>query len=426
MAIIQNTGDAAVFFDEQVTSTASDDLITAQVDPSQPQVQGLATVTTPIVTDRHRSVRMANFDPEQFDLSDSSHLMRFMTAVLAGAGIGGVRRQQIISNMGAALAGTSFIELDGFWGSLFFLPRAPEEMLPTNTEGEPLDPSKDTADSATWDIAHARDGRYRSRIEQLARAFALGGTYDGIRLAARAILNAEVDVVESWLDADYAQPGTAGFIGNTWLAVQLQYGTWGALEGHSWASLALGTDSVPATQTPLGNRAEVTIIPGREVTEAERYQLHLVLNELAPAGTLITVADTPFAHETPVSCRTTYADSVDWDVVSRVSQQQAIDTEGRVLYPNSTDFESARPAFGRYDGEAWSVNGRVAMVSAYSENTDGTRLSSVNYQTVTFADGKRRDYQPSDALIDSRQLARARAASEGIATVYPYAEGRGS
>jgi hypothetical protein len=419
-----NTGTASVFFDDQVVATGTDDLISAQVDPSQPQVKGLSTTTTPIVTDRHMSTRMAGFDPEQFDLSESSHLMRFMTAVLGGAGIGGLRRQQIIANMSSMLSGTHFIELDGFWGKLFSLPRAPEEQLPTNDSGVPLDPSVDVTDSATWDIAHARDGRYRSRIEQLARGFAQGGTYSGMRMAARAIINAEVDIVESWLDADYSQPGAAGFVGNTWLAVQLQYGTWGAMEGHTWATLALGTSSGTQTQTPLGNRGEVVIIPGRLITEAERYQLHLVLNELAPAGTLITIADSPFTEEVPVPCRTAYADSVDWDVVSLISQQQAIDTSGQELYPNASELESARPAFGRYDGESWSMNGRIALVSAYAENAAGVQVNTIDYQTVTYADGTRHDYLPSDAMTDSRKLALARAASEGIATSYPYAEGR--
>lgn len=421
---VQNTGDAGVFFDEQIDSTASDDLISAQVDPSQPQVKGLSTTTDPLVADRHVSARMGAFDSDQFDLSESSVLMRLLTALLAGAGIGGVRRQQIIARMSVALAGTNFIELDGFWGSLFSLTRSPEEAFPTGEDGVPLDPSSDVADAVTWDTAQARDGRYRSRIEQLAKGFALGATYDGLRMAARAVINADVEIVESWTLADYATDGAAGFLPNTWQMINLQYGTWGNMQGVTWGVLALGNSGGTSTDTPLGNRGEVSVIPSRGITEAERYQLHLVLSKLAPAGTMISIADTAFAVEQEVEIRSVGSDSVDWDVVSVVGAHQALDTASVDLYPGSTGYESGRPALSRYTGESWSYNGHVGVIDAYVEDADGISQPLLDYQTVTFADGTSHDYLPTDALIDSRRLALAKAAAEGVATVFPYAEGR--
>jgi hypothetical protein len=421
-----NTGNSTVFFDDQVTSTVSDNLISAQVDPSQPQINGLSPVTNPLVADRHLSSRLAGFDPEQFDLSDTSLLYRFLTALIAGSGVGGLRRQQIIARMSAALNGTRFIELDGFWGGLFSLVRDPTEQLPLGDSGTAIDPSSDVADSFTWDTAESRDGRYRSRIEQLARGFAHGATYNGIYLAAKAVLNCEVEIIESWMLADYATDGTVGFVGNTWLAVALQYGTWGALDGVTWESLVLGEDGVsaPLTQTPIGNRGEVIIVPGRVITEAERYQLHLVLDKLLPAGMMATIAPTPFVSEQTVPCRSVASDSVDWTVVSSVNQQQAVDTQGVDLYPNQTDYEGARPALSQYVGEQWTINGRIAAVTAYAEDPTGHVQATIDYQSVTYADGTSHDYIPGDAMIDSRQLALARAASEGVATTFPYAKGR--
>jgi len=423
--VVKNTGNATVFFDDQVTSTVSDNLISAQIDPSQPQVRGLSSTANPLVADRHMSARLVGFDSEQFDLSSSSVLMRFLTALIAGSGIGGVRRQQIIARMGVALSGTNFIELDQFWGKIFALNRAPEEALPTSSSGAPIDPSSDVADSVTWDTAQARDGKYRSRIEQLAKGFALGATYHGVMMACQAILNAEVEIVESWLLADYADDGTVGFLGNTYLAVQLQYGMWGNIANNSWGAVALGGSTIADdNQAPLGNRGEVLIIPGRQISETERYQLHLVLNELVPAHMMVTISDTPFSTEQTVSCRGVAADSVDWDVVSVVSERPGLLTGDVDLYPGSNDVESGRPAMSNYSGEQWTFNGRIASVQAYAEDAFGQQQTTVDYQTVTYSDGTSHDYVPTDAMIDSRQLALARAASEGIATTYPYAQGR--
>lgn len=417
---VTNSGDAAVFFD-QAQSQNVDALITEQLDPSQPQLKGLNTTTNPLVTDKHLSIRTRAFDPERFDLSDTSHLTKLISALLAGSGLGGVRRQQIIARMGVALSGTHFLELDGFWGALFYLSRSEEEKLPTTDAGTPIDPRVDVADSITWDTVQARDGRYRSRIEQLARGFASGGTFGGFKLAVRAVLNSEADVVESWVYADAQDANSTSFITNSWLAVSLQYPTWASLEGRNWQNLAFGGDI--AIQTPLGNRSEVAIIPGRPITEVERMQLYDVLDKLAPAGVIVTIADSFFTTEDEVPIRSVYADSVDWMIVSLVTQSPSLPPDTDV-YPVTSPVESGRPGFGRYTGERWSYNGQISSVDSYS--IDDRRVVHGDYQTVTFSDGSAHAYSAGDALVDSKQLALARASSEGIMTTFPFVEDRGA
>lgn len=422
MATINNAGTAAVFFDVAAAADESDNLIAAQVDPSQPQVKGLSRVSNPLITDRHTSVRLNNFDPTLYDLSPTSNLIKVFTALISGAGVGGLRRQQIMARMSSMLSGTNFIELDGFWGALFNLNRTPDEALPLNDEGLPLDASTDIADSATWDVAGARDGRYRSRIEQLARGFAQGATYTGVIKAARAVLNCDVEIVESWTYADVATPGTESFTANTWLATSLQYGTWGNLDRINWGVLEAG--QVLPTDSPIGNRGEVVLIPGRSITDAEKLQLHQVLDKLLPAGTMLTVAAVPFMAEVEVSVRSVHADSEYWDVTSLVQQQSSIQTGAVDLYPSGSEVESARPAFSQYSGERWSYNSRVANVASYAMDATGNKLPQIDYQTITFSDGTTHDYVPTEALVDSQQLAQSRATSEGVMTSFPYATGR--
>jgi hypothetical protein len=424
MAItVQNTGDASVFFDDAVLGDNTDNLISTQVDPSQPQVQGLSTTTAPLVTDRHLSFRLQNFDSDLYDLSRTSHLTKLLTALVGGGGAGGLRRQQILARMSVLLQGTNFIELDGFWGALFGLKRAPEEALPTNAAGLPLDPSADMADSATWDLAQARDGRYRARIEQLARGFAQGGTYAGARRAAEAVLGCEVEIVESWVYADYATTGSASFVANTWQAVSQQYGnSWRQLDGVNWGQL-VASEVLPIS-VPLGNRGEIVLVPGRLITDAEKLQLHQVMEELLPASTILTISDSPFISETVVPTRAVAADSTEWNVVSIVQPEVSTVTGAIELYPGGSAVEGARPAFGSYAGEIWAYNGRVAGVTSYALDEDGNKLRDVDHQTVTYSDGTSHDYVPSEALVDSRLLALSRASAEGVLTTFPYAEGR--
>jgi hypothetical protein len=425
MPVQQNTSEAPSFFATQYQNPDSDDLISGQIDPTQPQVVGLTSYTDPLVVDHTLAVRMQNFDPALFNLSPASHLVRLLSALVGVGGIGGMRRQQTINRMSAAMSGTHFLDLDGFWGAIFGASRMSDEVLP-QLDGEPINPATKVADTETWDAARSRDGKFRSRIIQLAAGFAQGATLFGVRMAAEAVLGCEVDLTESWVLVDL-MPGAAhpaDVLGNTYFALQSQYHTWGVMTGTKYANLEGGYAAI-GFNTPLGNRGEVVLTPKRAVTDEERVHVANVLTDLAPAGMVVTVAATPVVAHREVAPRFVYADSSDWSVSSSITAYQAIADYADTIYPTVDGSQVAsRPAFGEYSGESWSYNTRVSAVTAYQMTNNQVSAPGVDAQTVMFSDGTAQEFSPRLALLDPKQAAMARAGAEGILTSYPYAPGR--
>lgn len=420
-----NVDTSASFFVTQQQTTAPNDLISAQIDPSQPQVRGLTTVTDPLLPDSRIRDRLVNFDPELFDLSDGSHLMRLLQALLGAAGIGGVRRQLLLQRMSStSIAHTHFLDLDGFWGALFHLGRVQAEQMPTLADGTVLNPINGVADSDTWDAVHSRDGRYRSRITQFAKAVNQGATYAGLMAAAEAVLGAGVEIAESWMWADLLPPGAGQTVvnANSWLAVEAQYHSYGNMAGTPWGVLHGGVQT--PGNTPLGNRGEIVVQPERTITEEERRQLMLVLDVLRPAGTVLTVQQSAASTYSTIAPRTAYADSNDWQVVSSVSQFEGLTTIDDDLYPNQTSVEAARPAFARYTGERWSYNSRIARINSYVMVGEQIAGPAADDQTVTYLDGTSHVYAAADGVLDSKQAVFGRLASDGVMTTYPYPPGR--
>lgn len=412
---VTNTGTSPVFFDQQFYGYGTDPgLIQAQVDPSQPQVQGLVSVTAPLIPDRHISDRLVNFDPGLFDLSLSSHLTRFLSALLGASGFGGMRKQMAISRMSATLAGTNFFDLDRFWGALFGSSRLLDEQMPTLPDGSTLDPYTDVADSLTWETVTGRDGKFRARIEQLAMAFASGGTPLGMELAATAILNTSVEIIEGWM-LDPTAVVVTTTTGNTWQAVESQYTNYKNMTGKAWGSF--GSTTSVSSNDPLFD-GEIFVIPGRTINEVERLQLLSVLDVLKPSGTFVTVSNSTFNRQAPVSVRAVLADSNDWRIVSSSTLPDGLlPGQADQVYPTTgSTVESARPALSRYTGERWSSNNQVSQVSSYAMDTEGNITSTIDYQTIVFVDGSSVAYTPDRAITDPQRLALARAGADGVMT----------
>jgi hypothetical protein len=279
------------------------------------------------------------------------------------------------------------------------------------------------ADTSTWEAAQSRDGKYRSRITQLAQAFNMGATFEGVRSAAEAVLGCEVDLLESWLLADQVPANWAqtSAYANNWQTIAAEYGTYGAMYGSTWGLLE--HSSTNPGVLPLGNRGEVILSPQRGITEEERLQLAHVIQTLAPAGVAVTIANTNAAHASEFAPRFVYADSTDWSIVSSLQQYQGITTTETDVYPNQSSYEAARPAFGRYSGERWSYNPAVSTVTSYQMVAEQQTVDADD-QTVTFFDGSSHVYQASEAILDPKQTSLARLSSEGVMSSYPYAPGR--
>lgn len=415
MTVPLQQGDGQSFFQAQTTNPDSADLISTQLDPTKPQVEGLTAVSDPLLPDRQVIDRLGHFDPELFDLRDSSHLMRLLKVLLGAPGTGGLRKQASLRRLGAgSLSGTHFLDLDGFWGALYGVSRFSDEVL----DG---DPAARIADQDAWDEVTGRDGQYRSRLIQFARAVNQGATYHGLIAAAEALLGIEVDLLESWVLADQMPPGApiAAIGGNSYFAVRSTYGSYGNMRGKTWGRL-VGGQQMPG-QTPLGNRGEIVIRPRRTISQEEKRYVSQVLDTLKPAGTLVTVLETSGDSQVSVQARGVWADSEHWDVVSLVTPRSDLVLVQDDIYPGGGEYENGRPAFSGYSGESWSYNSRFSSIAAYRMVEDEITAHS-NHQTVTYLDGNTHDYTAADGVMSAHQTAAARAASEGILTIYPFPE----
>jgi hypothetical protein len=340
-------GNIPSFFVQQQTDPDDTDLLSAQVDPSQPEVEGLTSVTDPVIPDRVILDRLTHLDPTLYDLRDSSHLMRLIKALVGASGVGGLRKQMTVARLAASPSGAHFFDLDGFWGALFGMPRLSNEALPVNDDGTNFDPASQAADQDTWDAISGSDGRYRARLYQFARAVNQGATFQGIQAAAEAILSCDVDLMESWILADRIPPGTVATTINadTFLMVESKYGTYGGMKGNAWGLLSGGIHS--DGQTPLGNRSEVVLRPARAISQEEKLQVMRVLDTIRPAGLLVTVLEGGTASLAPVSARSYYSDSDHWSISSSVTPRPDLITPVEDLYPSQGEHSAARPALQR-------------------------------------------------------------------------------
>jgi hypothetical protein len=297
----------------------------------------------------------------------------------------------------------------------------------TNTVsgGKQFDPYVDAAGSDVWDDVHSRDASYRARLQKFAKALPMGGTYAGLVAAAEAILAVDCQLYESWTWVDDAavHGGVVTSLGYTWGQVEKGFASWAAVErGHTWATFSGRILQMGRTGT--SNRSEVTIVPKRQLRIDEQYELVRVLDRLKPAGVSVLVDPNGVAVHEATAIRTVAADSVYWEITSRVVPNTTARTTGASVYKETDPGKAQpRPAFSQYTGEAWSCNQDVQKVTSY-ELQSSQPLTASNYETVVFADGTQHAFTPSEALIPGAHTAGARAASDGVLTSYPYAPQR--
>lgn len=417
----RNAGDGGSFFQAQQTSPSNDGLIKSQLDPSIPQIPSLVRISDPIIPTQHSSINVNNFDPDLYNLDPSSHLMRFIKALVGAAGTGGLRKQVAVARMSANLAGTNFVDLDAFYGALFGMTRDVTELMPTNTDGSTLNPMTDVAPADVWDSAQSADSRYRSRIYALARAINMGATLPGLRAVAEAILNISVDIFESWVKVDLLSSNQISATGGFQYGyIKAQFVTYHNINSLSYNYLE--GSQFGAGNTPTGNRGEVIFTPRRIITQQEAFQLAQVLRVLKPSGIQITISSSPSSSYAKVPALNFYSDSENWTVVSQVNPNILINQGTSTLYPQSTSDTSSRPAFSAYEGEAWTYNPSIVKVSSYELTNDNLPVSNPvpTDQTVAYADGVVHTYVASDAVMDTYQALAKRTSADGVMTAYPY------
>lgn len=421
--MVQNTGDKTSLFLSENVAPTSNPLIKSQIDPTAPQTVGLSLVSDPALPTKNAQEYVKNFDPNLYDLRDTSHLMRFIRACVGASGLGGIRKQVMLAKLSNMLTQGAFLDLDTFYGAVFGLQRRTIETMPVNDDGTVVNPYTDVATSDVWDQAAAADASYRARLFNMARAINLGATYAGLKGVAEAILSCEVDLSESWAKTDFLS-----LQGNIVLPTSFTYGqvtstliTYGGIEPRTYGDLTgqiFGSGDLPA-----GNRGEIVITPHRGITQEERYQLQHVLNAIKPAHTMVTVGDATIESISTVPLRGLGADTSYWQIENRVTQSSSIINPPIPIYLHSTAIQTARPAFGDYSGEQWSSVSNVAQTKSYRLDFNNEFVTNDD-ENVVYLDGTSHNYASADGVKDAHQAAAVRLSGEGVVSVMPFTQNR--
>lgn len=426
VSVFSNNGN----FASRVSAGAIDDLMTLQASTSDPESDIVEIVSDPLLPDRAVIDRLGNMDPELYDLSESSHLMRLLKVLLGGAGAGGLRKQIAVARLQNSFRGMHFLDLDRFYGALFGIKRTRAELMPDfGTIGRPavFDPYVDAAGSDVWDDVHSRDASYRDRLIKFAKSLPLGGTYVGIRAAVEALLSVECEVYESWtwVDEQNAAATQPPILVYTYTALGQSYPTWESLStNNTWGNLAgTGNSAFFLGRTGQKNRNEVVVQPKRQIRLAEQYQTQRVINQLKPAGIQLTVNPEGLTIHQSVPIRAVAADSEHWEIIYKTTPAPTLVSPlpDAPVYPESDPTRcQPRPCFSGYQGESWSYNNDISRVGSY-RMIAGAVLTATNFATVVFSDGISRSYLTSHGVKDGGQILAGRVVSDGVMTSFAYA-----
>lgn len=427
--IFSNQGTLA----DRLRSGVDQDLMSLQAGSAASGVEpdGMEVVSDPLLPDRTVIDRLGHMDPEIYDLSESSHLMRLLKVLLGGAGAGGIRKQIAVARLQNSFRGMHFLDLDRFYGALFGIKRTQTELMPDfGTVGRPavFDPYTDAAGSDVWDDVHSRDASYRDRLIKFARALPLGGTYAGLRAAAEALLSVECEIYESWIwvDEQNAAATQAPVLIYTYTALNSAYTTWDNLSNsRTWSNLTGGATAGTyfLGRTGQKNRSEVVIQPKRTIRADEQFQAMRVMQRLRPAGSQITVDSDGLAIHEAVPIRAVAADSEYWEIIYKTTPAPVLvpPTPGGSVYPQpDPEVCQPRPCFSGYQGEAWCYNNDITRVSSYKMIVRAV-VTSTNYATIVFKDGSSRAYVTSHGVLDGQAVLSARIVSDGVMTSFAYA-----
>lgn len=153
------------------------------------------------IGDRPLDEKLANFDDDIYDLSPSTHLYRLMETLLGDPGLGGLKKVQVIAEIGEALSSTHFTDLDRHFGSVLGLRRHVTETYTYN-------PYSDDLSYEEWLEVIRKDASYRARIAMFLQALSRGGTPEGFAMLGEAVTGYPCAVIEAWRDTSgYAQTG---------------------------------------------------------------------------------------------------------------------------------------------------------------------------------------------------------------------------
>ncbi|MCW2930045.1 MAG: hypothetical protein JWM19_1007 [Actinomycetia bacterium] len=411
-----------------------------QTPATQPLPPGTASATNLLNPDLQVAAQLRNFPPGVYDLSPSSLLVHFMSALLGGGGTGQLRKRQMVARLQQAVTSTQFYDLDSLYGALFGAQRGPSGALPVDPgTGVAFNPYGALASPDAWDEVQAIDARYRERVIQLARAITLGGTVPGMQALGEAISGAPCQVYEVWRLLDNAQGPLPGY--QTWEQVMTSFPQWSSFPAsQAWQ----GVEGIVSFAGLLGSGApnEIVVAPrksyagdvaGLAERGADMFGIVSVAEVLKPAATLVSVDASGMAVMSPVPISAAWADSENWEVIQLVTPSSPSDPAYAAIASSYQGTNAAElptgtyatpvPPLSRSAGSQYSYAADVTAVTARavtgSSPNGAVVTSGQDFETVFFA-GKPVQYLPAQAVMPAQQAATARTASPVTVKSAPY------
>jgi hypothetical protein len=150
------------------------------------------------------------FPEEIYTKAPDSHLYKYLRALLGENGVNWIRKNYLQARILLEELGIELFDLDKYFGSPLQFGRILEEQLAEDPYG--LIP-KDV-----WETIKAKDARYRNRALDYFNGARAGNTPLGMRLASKAGLGHDVEIIENYrflFDAHTDDPLGLGYYGQT-------------------------------------------------------------------------------------------------------------------------------------------------------------------------------------------------------------------
>lgn len=444
-------------------------LLPQQSDPSAPSVSGLRRSSNLLVPDYLTGERLAHFPAEMYDLRPSSHLVRFVRALLGDSGAGSARKRYLIARIQQSPRGAHFGDLERFYGTLLNVGRLLDERYAIN-------PFVDLATGDEWDAIHSADSRYRERIYSLARAIPMGATIPGLKTAAEALVGVPCDVHETWRSIDWLHGH--GFRtpddyweGRSWDQVEA-LGTYDELDVMTWADITGipmvdqtyddittneltynemenytwgGLESRPYSARRVKNdRGALVVRPvrsydllspyARQEKAQDDYVLRRALGVLKPASARLVVDQSATGVFEPAPINNVICDSNYYEVIARVTPSPTVDGS---VYPVTRGQQAQgvlagdqrvlpRPPFTASSGGEWHYNNEVVSVRSYAESASVGHavVEAQAYEYTSDIYGRVTAYPPTQGVLDPRRAEAGRLSNDTALQSHPYAADR--
>lgn len=203
------------------------------------------------------------FPDEIYHKSPDTHLYKFMRAMLGDSGVNWLRKNHLEARLLLEELGIDLFDLDKFFGNVFGFGRIVEESFDEDPFGIiPKD---------VWESIKAKNARYRNRALDFINGARAGNTPLGMRLAAKAGLGHNVEIIENYkylYDVHSDRPLGLRYFGRT----------------------ASTEEMIVLPRKELGDGTADSVDSLYEIQPVDQFHLQDAVDQIRPQTTIMTVA----------------------------------------------------------------------------------------------------------------------------------------